>query len=113
MAQAVFMQAGDAIDYTPASDVAPGEVIVQGDLVAIAKQEIKAGTLGALAVTGVFDVAKASGAAVTFSAGEAAYWDDAAKLAVTTDGAGTNKLLGKATAAAADEDATVRVRLSQ
>ena len=113
MAQAVFVQAGDAIDYAPAGDVAPGDVIVQGDLVGIAKQEIKAGALGALAVAGVFDVAKASGAAVTFSAGEAVYWDDAAKLALTTDGAGANKLLGKAVADAADADEVVRVRLSQ
>ena len=113
MAQAVFVQAGDAIDYLPEADVAPGDVVVQGDLIGIAKVGIPTGALGALAVVGVFDVAKASGAAVTFLAGDQVYWDDAAKLAVTTDGAGANKLLGKAVAAAADEDATVRVRLSQ
>lgn len=113
MAQAVFVQAGEEIDHTPASDIAPGDVVVQGDLIGIAKQEIKAGTSGALAVTGVFDVTKASGAAVTFSTGAQVYWDDAAKLAVTTDGAGANKLFGKATAAADDADEVVHVRLSQ
>lgn len=113
MAQAVYVQAGDAIDYTPSADVAAGDVIVQGDLIGIAKQPIKANTLGALAVAGVFDVAKASGGGVTFSAGDKVYWDDTNKLAVTTDGAGANKLLGKAIAAAADADSTVRVRLSQ
>jgi len=113
MAQAVFVQEGDAIDYTPSSDVAAGDVVVQGDLIGIAKQAISANTLGALAVAGVFDVAKASGGGVTFSAGDKVYWDNTNKLAVATDAGGTNKLLGKAIAAAADADSTVRVRLSQ
>ena len=113
MAQATFVQEGDAIDYTPGADVAPGVVVVQSDLIGVAKREIKANTLGALAVTGVFDVAKEAGGGVTFSTGDKAYWDDANDVAVTTDGAGANKLLGKAVADAADADTTVRVRLSQ
>jgi len=113
MAQADFIQHGDAIDYTPAADVAAGDVVVQGDLVGVTKRDIKATTLGALAVEGVFDVAKEAGGGVTFTVGDLAYWDDTNKVAVTTDGAGANKLLGKAVADAADADATVRVRLSQ
>lgn len=113
MAQAVFVHDGDAIDYTPGADVASGDVVVQSDLIGVAKREIKANTLGALAVTGVFDLAKEAGGGVTFSTGDKAYWDDANDVAVTTDGAGANKLLGKAVADAADGDATVRVRLSQ
>ncbi|MEW4530216.1 DUF2190 family protein [Maioricimonas sp. JC845] len=111
--QAHFIQAGDAIDHTPGSDVAAGDVVVQGDLVGIAKRDITAGELGALAVTGVFDVAKQAGGGVTFSTGDKAYWDDTNNVAVTTDGAGANKLLGKATADAADADDLVRIRLSQ
>jgi len=38
------------------------------------------------------------------------YWDDAAKNATTT--VGTNKLIGVATAAAANPSATGRVRLN-
>lgn len=113
MAQATFVHEGAAIDYTPVADVAPGDVVVQSDLIGIAKREIKANTLGALAVEGVFDFAKEAGGGVTFSAGDLAYWDDTNDVAVTTDGAGANKLLGKAVADAADADATVRVRLSQ
>jgi len=113
MAQATFVHEGAAIDYPPGSDVAVGQVVVLSDLVGIAKREIKANTLGALAVEGVFDVAKEGGVAVTFAVGDKAYWDDTNKVAVTTDGAGANKLLGKAVADAADADATVRVRLSQ
>lgn len=113
MAEAVFLQKGDAIDYIPAADVAAGEVVVQGDLVGVAKLDIAADALGALAVAGVFDVAKESGGGVTFSAGDAVYWDEANDLAVTTDGAGANKQMGKAVADAADADAAVKVRLSQ
>ena len=113
MAQAQFIQEGSAIDYTPGADVAAGIVVVLSDLVGVTKRDIKANTLGALAVMGVFDIAKEGGVGVTFSIGDKVYWDDGNDFAVATDGAGANKLLGKAVLAAADADTTVRVRLSQ
>jgi CHAT domain-containing protein len=58
MAQAVFIHEGCSIDYTPAADVAAGDVVVQGDLVGVTKQPIPANQLGALVVEGVFDFAK-------------------------------------------------------
>ena len=61
MAQAEFVQEGSAIDYTPGSAVTAGDVVVQSDLVGIAKLDIAANALGALAVAGVFDVAKEAG----------------------------------------------------
>ena len=112
MAQATFVQDGAAIDYTPGADVAAGDVVVQSELVGVAKREIKASTLGSLAVEGVFDFAKEAGGGVTFSTGDLAYWDDTNNVAVTTDGGGTNKLLGKVVLAAADGDASVRVKLT-
>ena len=111
MAQATFVHDGAAIDYTPGADVAPGDVVVQSDLVGIAKREIKANTLGTLAVEGVFDVAKEADGGVTFAVGSLAYWDESNELAVATDGSGAHKLLGKVVLAAVDGDATVRVRL--
>lgn len=111
MAQAIFVQEGESIDYTPVADVAPGDVIVQGDLIGIAKRSIAANALGALAIEGVFDVAKAAGGGVTFAVGAIAYWDDTNDLAVATDGAGANKRLGKVILAAADADSVVRVKL--
>ncbi|GAB6166156.1 hypothetical protein JCM19992_21560 [Thermostilla marina] len=113
MAIAVFVEQGEQIDYTPSANVAAGDVVVQGDLVGVARTPIPAGTPGSLAVAGVFDFAKESGGGVTFSAGQKAYWDETNQVAVTTDGGGLNKYLGKAVAAAADADSTVRVRLSQ
>lgn len=113
MAQAVFVQEGACIDHTPGSALAAGDVVVQADLVGVAKQPIAAGELGALAVEGVFDFAKEGGGGVTFAVGALVYWDDTNNLAVATDGGGTNKLVGKAVKAAADGDTTVRARLSQ
>lgn len=111
MALTTFIHDGDAIDYTPSADVAVGDVVVQGELVGLAKRPISANTLGSLAVTGVFDVPKATGASTAIAAGANVYWDATNKRATTT--ATGNKLMGKTIKAAADADATVRVRLSQ
>lgn len=109
MPQAVFVQEGAAIDYTPGADVAAGDVIVQGDLVGVARFDIKSGVLGALAVTGVFDFAKATN--VAYTVGTILYWDDTNNIVTTT--ATGNKQIGKVVRAAATTDPTVRVRMSQ
>jgi predicted RecA/RadA family phage recombinase len=113
MAIAVFVHEGRAIDYTPSADVAAGNVVVQGDLVSVARSPIAANTPGSLAVSGVFDFPKAAGAGSGIAAGAKTYWDVADKQAKTDDETGANKLLGKTVKAAADADTTVRVRLSQ
>lgn len=109
MAEATYVHDGKAIDYTPGGDVVPGAIVVLGDLIGIAKTDIKANTLGSLAVAGVFDIAKQAGLAL--SAGAIAYWNNTTKVAVATDGSGANKRLGKVVVAALAGDATVRVRL--
>ncbi|MCP4594509.1 MAG: DUF2190 family protein [bacterium] len=111
MAQATFVQEGQSIDYTPSAVVASGDVVVQGELVGVAKQPIAANALGALAVAGVFDFAKATGGGTAITAGANVYWDDGGNVATTT--ASGNKLIGKVIAAAGDDDATVRARMSQ
>ncbi len=111
MATAQFIHDGKSIDYTPGADVAAGDVVVQNDLLGVAKLDIAANTLGALAVTGVFDVPKATGAGTAIGAGAKVYWNATAKQATTT--ATGNKYLGKTVKAAVDADATVRVRLEQ
>jgi predicted RecA/RadA family phage recombinase len=113
MATATYVHDGKSIDYTPGSDVSAGDVVVQGDLVGIAKLDIAASALGALAVTGVFDLPKTTGVGEAITAGAKVYWDAGDGVAKTDDESGTNKYLGKAIAAAGDDDETVRVRLSQ
>ena len=108
-----FIQTGHSIDHTPDADVASGAVVVQGDLVGVAKLDIKANALGALSVDGVFDFPKATGVSTAIAAGTKVYWDVADGEAKADDETGANKLIGKAAKAAGDDDATVRVRLSQ
>lgn len=109
MPKAVFVQDGFSIDYMPTTDVAAGDVVVQGDLVGIATQDIPANTLGALKVEGVFDIVKQSGTAI--NAGTLVYWDATNQVATPT--ATGNKLIGKCIKAAAAADTTVRVKISQ
>ena len=110
---ATYVQRGDAIDYTPAEEVSAGTVVVRGELAGVAKLDIPANTLGSLAVSGVFDLPKATGSESGIAAGSKLYWDDTAKVATEDAAAGVNKYLGKATADAGDDAATVRVRLDQ
>jgi predicted RecA/RadA family phage recombinase len=109
MPQATFVQEGASIDYMPAADVATGDVVVQGDLVGVAKLDIKTNKLGALAVAGVFDFARTGG--TVYTVGMLMYWDDTNNVA--TNVATGNKLLGKAVRISTPSDATVRIRLSQ
>jgi len=113
MATAQFIHDGKSIDYTPGSAVSAGDVVVQGELVGVAKLDIAASALGALAVEGVFDFPKATGASTAITAGANVYWDVADTEAKVDDESAANKLIGKVVKAAVDADATVRVRLSQ
>ncbi len=113
MAQAMFVHDGASIDHTPGADVTAGEVIVQGELVGVAKTPIAANAVGSLAVVGVFDFPKATGVGTAITAGATVYWDDVGDMATIDDGAGVNKLIGKCVMDAADADATVRIRMMQ
>lgn len=73
MAKALFIHDGDAIDYRPTTNVAAGDVVVINDLVGVAKRDIPANTLGALAVTGVFEFGLEEPDGVAM--GETVYWN--------------------------------------
>ena len=102
-----FIQKGESIDYRPETSVAAGDVIVQDNLIGIARLDIAAGTLGSLAVVGVFDVVKDNSAVI---AGNAVYWDAEAKKATTAKTG--NQYLGKAILDADASGETVRVLLN-
>ncbi|MDR1611872.1 MAG: DUF2190 family protein [Planctomycetota bacterium] len=107
---ATYRQTGDSVDYTPSADVTAGDVVVQGDLVGVAKLDIKTGALGALALAGVFDFPKASGDG-GIAAGARCYWDAAEGVAKVDAEAGANKPIGKSIKAAGDTDTKVRIAL--
>lgn len=110
---AVFRQEGNAIDYIPAADVAAGDVVVLGQLIGVAKLDIAANSLGALALVGVFTFPKTAGVGTAIAPGAKLYWDVAEQVAKEDDEAGANAYLGKAVAAAGDDDETVPIRLEQ
>ena len=108
--KARYVQRGDSIDYTPMEDVAAGDVVIlSGKLVGVAKLDIKAGELGALAVVGVYEIAT-GGAAVAM--GDVVSVDPATGKVVAAGTSGAVKL-GHAVTAATASDATVNVRLAQ
>lgn len=78
--KARYIQRGDSIDYTPTTDVTAGDVVRFGSLVGVAKLDIPANTLGALALTGVYELAVKTGK--TFTAGAPVFYD-------STDGTAT------------------------
>ena len=114
MAQATYIQVGREIDYTPGGAVVAGQVVVQANLVGIAKTAIAANTLGALSVSGIFDVEQNAEA---IPAGAAVYWDDnGTPVGGTATGCATatasgNTFMGFCQALTANTDATARIAL--
>lgn len=99
---------GDVIVVTAPYAVASGAGCLVGSLFGVASTTAAISTPVALELTGVFTLAKVTGAAWTV--GQRLYWDDTAKNVTGT--ASTNKLIGVAVAAAASADTTGSVRLT-
>ena len=107
--KARYIQRGDSIDYTSTSDIAAGDITKVGSLVGVAKLDIKAGELGALALVGVYDV---EGNGTAIEAGAVVSIDPTTGK-VCADGASGAVKFGHAVQSAAATDATVLVRLVQ
>ena len=73
-----YIQKGESIDYRPETDVRAKTIVPFPGFVGITRLDIRAGELGALAVTGVFESPKASEA---IDVGEAVYYDAANDVA--------------------------------
>ena len=69
-----YVQKGESIDYRPETDVRAKTIVPFPGFVGITRLDIRAGELGALAVTGVFESPKATEA---IDVGEAVYYDAA------------------------------------
>lgn len=103
-----YIQEGKALNYTPSgADVSSGDLVIMGAIAGIAKTDIADGKTGAVHISGVFSVAKASGAV---SQGAKLYWSSANSNLTTT--ASGNTLVGVAAAAALSGDATIPLLLN-
>ena len=107
--KARYIQRGESIDFTPTADVAAGDIVKLGNLVGVAKLDIKAGELGALALVGVYEIAT-NGTAI--EAGAVVSVDPGTGKVCAADASGAVKF-GHAVAAAAAADTLVHVRLVQ
>lgn len=108
--KARYFQRGESIDYTPDTDVAAGDVIRLGKLTGVAKLDIKAGELGAVALTGVYEIGKDS--AVAFDAGELVAYNPATGQVCKAGTSGAHGF-GHAIAAFGTGTLTAHVRLAQ
>jgi predicted RecA/RadA family phage recombinase len=102
-----FVQEGKALNYTAGADILSGDFVLIGTIGGIAKTAIANGKVGAVHVTGIFNVAKATGA---ITQGAKLYWDNTNKVLTTT--ASGNTIVGVAAAAALSGDATVAILLN-
>ena len=98
---------GNSVDYRPTADIPAGAVVVEGDLVGVTSRLIPAGTLGALALTGIYEVPKDS--AVDITLGTLLYWDATAQRVTPTQA--SNKIFGRAVTAGPVGAEKIQVRL--
>ena len=73
-----YVQKGESIDYRPETDVRAKTIVPFPGFVGITRLDIRAGELGALAVSGVFESPKADEA---IDVGDPVYWDEANEVA--------------------------------
>lgn len=103
-----YVQAGSQVSVPAPYDVVSGQGVLVGSLFGVAVHAAATAAPVELALEGVYDLAKATGAAWTV--GARIYWDDTNKVCTTT--ASTNKLVGVALAVAASDATLGRVRLT-
>ena len=94
--KARYVQRGESIDFTPTADVAAGDVVKVGDLVGVAKLDIRSGELGALALVGVYEAMKIGLA--EFAAGAPVAYDFENRIATSPTISPAAKVIGHAVA---------------
>lgn len=109
-----FKQPGGILEHANASgsDIAAGDVVVTGDVVAIALVDIPDGESGSIAIAGVHTVPKTTGTA--WVQGDAIDWDASAGEfhKGVTPATGDVVTCGVAAKAAASADATAELLLT-
>lgn len=106
MADLGYFQQGESIDYTPASAVSAGQVVVLDTLVTVAARPIAANGLGSLLTRGVVFLPCATGA--TGAQGSAIRYYATSGIAHASTGVYAGRLAVARTAA----DTTVKVLLN-
>lgn len=106
-----FIQNGDYIDITAGADIESGELVQVGNLHGVAVTDIANGEEGVIALRGVYELPKQTGAAgdAVAAAGDPVYFKT--KKVTGDDDSGDNLLVGYALEAALQAAETVKVLL--
>ncbi len=107
-----FVQPGDVVPITAPALLASGDPVLVGSLFGVATTDIANGAEGEVQVEGVFDLPKTTGGGTAFAEGDVARFDVSAGAFDPTAAASGDADVGLVVKAAADGDATVRVKLS-
>ncbi len=102
-----YIQPGNVLPLTMPAAVKSGDGVLVGTLFGVAAIDGASGAVVDCALTGVYELPKATGA---ITQGQAIYWDNTAKKVTGT--ASSNRLIGAAIEAAVSGAATLRVRLA-
>ncbi len=102
-----FIKTGNYITFTAAAAVSSGDAVFQGAIFGIAATDAETGEDFEAAVTGVFELPKASGA---LTKGQKVYWNTSNSNVTGT--ASGNTLIGAVISAATDEATSCPVRLN-
>ena len=109
--QARYIQSGNVIDITAENAIAAGDIVIVGELAAVAKADITVGADGSLATVGTYDITKGDGVALAFDAGKSVFYDPATKKLAIAAGAGLIQI-GKCANASSATDTLVRIILN-
>lgn len=71
-----FIQPGNVVEFLAGANIAAGDVVLVGNVLGVATQDIAKDTSGPVQITGVFVCPKVSGAVI--AQGEPVTWDDSA-----------------------------------
>lgn len=103
-----YVMTGQVLDYVAGSNIAVGAVVLMVNRIGVALAAIASGATGAVAVQGVFTVAKLSTDVV--AQGDLLYWDAGNSRLTTT--ASTHKVAGYAAKAAGNGVTTVEININ-
>ncbi len=109
MAKGIFVQEGKTLDYVNEGDaaIAYGDVVLMGALLGVAECDIPVESLGAVSVSGVYELPSDTGTA--YAQGDALYWDASNKRVTKTSD--SNTACGHAAAAKTSSAARALVRI--
>ena len=105
-----YVQKGETLTLTAPYAVTSGGGALVGSIFGVAATDVASGEEGEFQVEGVFDLVRQVGGSTGWTQGTLIYWDNTTKVITKT--ATSNKLIGVSVRAAADGDATGRVRLN-